>query len=222
LLIFFIRITTFPVAASSNNLKPRKSPRQARACHSVDAVIEAAAQILSQGGLAAFTTNAVAQRAGVSIGTLYQYFANKDAVMVALIDREQRARVTAVGAAIRDLPDTATLLEAVRCVVRAVIASDRANERLARVLDHEEARLPVGEVVSAALDASGQIVATLLFRHAHEVRSIQVTTASRTMPLILRAVIDGWTNGPSPDYERAEAEAVRALVGYLSMTDPSV
>ena len=59
----------------------RRIPRQARAAETVAAIIEGAAQILEAGGLAAFTTNAVAERAGVSIGTLYQYFADKNALL---------------------------------------------------------------------------------------------------------------------------------------------
>ena len=65
----------------------RRIPRQARAAETVAAIVEAAAQILEAGGLAGFTTNAVAERAGVSIGTLYQYFADKNAVLLALAAR---------------------------------------------------------------------------------------------------------------------------------------
>jgi len=52
-------------------------------------ILEAAAQVLEAGGLAGFTTNAVAERAGVSIGTLYQYFSDKGAVLRALAEREK-------------------------------------------------------------------------------------------------------------------------------------
>src|SRR5258708_20159128 len=62
----------------------RRIPRQARAGETVSLILEATAQILEAGGLPAFTTNAVAERAGVSIGTLYQYFADKNAILLAL------------------------------------------------------------------------------------------------------------------------------------------
>jgi AcrR family transcriptional regulator len=62
----------------------RRTPRQTRSAETVASIVEAAAQILEKGGLAAFTTNAVAERAGVSIGTLYQYFADKNALVMAL------------------------------------------------------------------------------------------------------------------------------------------
>jgi AcrR family transcriptional regulator len=66
----------------------RRQAKQARAQASVDAVVEAAAQVLLREGYAAATTNRIAAVAGVSIGTLYQYFADKDAVFDALIQRE--------------------------------------------------------------------------------------------------------------------------------------
>lgn len=66
----------------------RKSPRQKRAAATFEAIVEAAAHILRQDGAEALTTNAVAARAGVSIGSLYQYFPNKQAIVRALIARE--------------------------------------------------------------------------------------------------------------------------------------
>ena len=69
----------------------RRIPRQIRAEETVSAILEAAAQVLEAGGLAGFTTNAVAERAGVSIGTLYQYFADKRAILVAAAQRELAA-----------------------------------------------------------------------------------------------------------------------------------
>ncbi len=67
---------------------PRRQAKQARAQASVEAVLEAAAQVLLREGYTAATTNRIAEVAGVSIGTLYQYFADKDAVFDALIGRE--------------------------------------------------------------------------------------------------------------------------------------
>ncbi len=73
-------LRTFPVAIPT----PRKVPRQARARATVDAILDAAARLLVEQGYADTTTNSVAEIAGVSIGSLYQYFPNKDALIVAL------------------------------------------------------------------------------------------------------------------------------------------
>src|SRR5580698_10427561 len=69
-------------------LAPRKAPTQRRATATVEAILEAAARILETQGLEGYTTNAVAERAAVSIGSLYQYFPNRDALTAALIERE--------------------------------------------------------------------------------------------------------------------------------------
>jgi AcrR family transcriptional regulator len=198
-------------------LSPRKSPRQARAQVTVDAIIEAAAQLLSAGGLPAYTTNAVAIRAGVSIGTLYQYFPNKDALMAALIAREQGRRVAGVRAAFASLPATASLADTMRIIVRAALAPDQASPALARALDHEEARLPVGALVSEQLGGAADIIAAIATRFPADLAHIDPAIAARTLPALLRAAVDSWTSLTPPDLARAESEAVRALLGYLQL-----
>src|SRR5713226_5195981 len=68
-------------------LEPRKSPLQARSAASVDAILEATIQVLLQVGKERLTTTKVALRAGVSVGTLYQYFPNKSALLKAALKR---------------------------------------------------------------------------------------------------------------------------------------
>jgi AcrR family transcriptional regulator len=72
---------------SSTLLEPRKSPVQARSAASVDAILEATVQVLLQVGKERLTTTRVALRAGVSVGTLYQYFPNKSALLQAVLKR---------------------------------------------------------------------------------------------------------------------------------------
>lgn len=66
----------------------RKKPKQERSRETVRIIIEAATQILSQEGPDALTTNRVAAIAGVSIGSVYQYFPNKQAIVIAVVDRQ--------------------------------------------------------------------------------------------------------------------------------------
>jgi AcrR family transcriptional regulator len=106
----------------------RRIPRQARASGTVALVLEAAAQILEQGGPAAFTTNAVAARAGVSIGTLYQYFADKNAVLLALAQQEMKRALSDVAQALQGGGD-GTMEGRVRAMVRAMVHAFRGRAR---------------------------------------------------------------------------------------------
>lgn len=118
--------------SQASDLKRRK-PHQARAEETVRAILEAAIQILEAGGLAAFTTNAVAERAGVSIGTLYQYFADKNALLRALAEREVQATLANVAKALSN--EAAPTLEGqLRAVVRAMIDAFRGRQRARRAV----------------------------------------------------------------------------------------
>jgi AcrR family transcriptional regulator len=85
--------------ASQSPRNQRRTPKQARSRAACEAIVEAAAQILERGGADALTTNAVAERAGVSIGTLYQYFPDKQAILIAAARRELGAGPLATRAA---------------------------------------------------------------------------------------------------------------------------
>jgi AcrR family transcriptional regulator len=77
-------------------VSPRKIARQARSSATVEAIYSAAARILLEEGYAGVTTNHIAVRAGVSVGSLYQYFPNKDAIVLGLLERlieEERAMI---------------------------------------------------------------------------------------------------------------------------------
>ena len=72
---------------TSKQSRPRIQPKQLRAQSTVDAILIAAEKIIGKHGYEAATTNRIAELAGVSIGSLYQYFPNKEAIAVALVER---------------------------------------------------------------------------------------------------------------------------------------
>lgn len=88
---------------------PRKRPRQRRSAATWEAILDAAAQLFQALGYNATTTNRVAERAGVSVGSFYQYFPDKDAVLLALAERHLREAAAALNATFerleRDRPD---------------------------------------------------------------------------------------------------------------------
>lgn len=195
-------------------LAPRKSPRQARAMATQDAIVEAAAHIIAKGGIAAFNTNAVAERAGVSIGSLYQYFPNKDALMVALIERSQRQQLARVKAAV-DMAGDADLDSIVRMLVRAAQQHHRDDPLLASAIDHEEARLPIADMLEGYLEQGGGALGVLLESKLGDRPDLDLKRAMRTLPALARAVGDAWANLSPPQLDIAEEEAVKAVLGYL-------
>jgi AcrR family transcriptional regulator len=193
-------------------LNQRKQPRQARAQATIDAIIEAAAQLIDAHGLDGFNTNAVAERAGVSIGSLYQYFPNKDAIMAALIRRTQEERARALGGVLAQ--EHASLADLVRAVVRAVNRQHREQSLLAAAIDHEEARLPVQDEIDGYLDGAGAALRGVLARYGSKV---DPDRAARTLPALVRSVVDSWANLDPPQPHIAEEEAIRAVCGYLGV-----
>ena len=111
----------------------RKSPTQTRAAHTVDAILEAATQILQSDGEERLTTNRIAERAGVSIGSLYQYFADKEAIVEAIAERE-RDRIVAV--VVKSLSDVNRddFEKVLREVIRAIIGAFAKRRRARRIV----------------------------------------------------------------------------------------
>ena len=103
-------------------LEPRKSPVQARSMASVDAILEATIQVLLAVGKDRLTTTRVAQRAGVSVGTLYQYFPNKSALLKAVLERHLDGVAEAVDNVCREQKGS-SLTEMGAALVRAFLAA---------------------------------------------------------------------------------------------------
>lgn len=122
-----------PSPARKKRPQPRRSPIQGRAQHTVEAILKAAAQILERHGSDAATTNAIAGRAGVSIGSLYQYFADRDALIDELVRRHIEAMQVVLGEALAGIR-TRPLPEAVAQLVAAIVASHRVAPRLHQAL----------------------------------------------------------------------------------------
>ena len=112
---------------------PRKNPRQARSQATVDAVLDACARVLVDEGYDAATTNRIAAIAGVSVGSLYQYFPNKDAIVGALLERHEVSMLAHLGKMAADLAD-APIEDAIRTYVSAMIAIHAAEPKLHRAL----------------------------------------------------------------------------------------
>jgi AcrR family transcriptional regulator len=75
-----------------------KKPKQARAMVTVKLIFESTAQIILREGIEKLTTNRIAEVAGVSVGTLYQYFKNKESILLAMVSHEKDGLITELDA----------------------------------------------------------------------------------------------------------------------------
>lgn len=131
-------------------LSARKTPRQERSRATVEAILEAATEILIRDGYATLTTNRIAERAGVNIASLYQYFPGKEAIVAELRRRhgaEQRAALRAVLTA----RPGGTLDSTIRTLVSVGVAGHAREPALHRVFTEDMPALGYREV--EAIDA---------------------------------------------------------------------
>lgn len=189
--------------------RARKEPRQERARATTEAILEAAARILERHGLAGYNTNAIAERAGVSIGSLYQYYPNKDAITVALVERDEAELAQTFAEAVRRTRSV-RLERRMENVVAALYHHRAQRAGLQRVLKLEEDRL--ARSIRARTDGL-ELVRGLLADHAGRLR-VPVEEAARDVLTVARAMLDEVIGA-----EASEADAVRrttrAVLGYL-------
>lgn len=154
--------------------EPRKRPVQRRSLATVEAVLDAAARVFEEHGYAAGTTNRIAARAGVSIGTLYQYFPNKEALAATLLERHlEEAKRRLNGWIAGSLAAPRDLHATLASFVEGMIELHAERPRLQHIL-LEETPLPprVHDAVLRFEGDAGGLVAGLLrtfpeVRHPH-------------------------------------------------------
>jgi AcrR family transcriptional regulator len=122
-------------------LAPRKRPKQSRSEATYAVILEAAARILEEGKGTSFTTNHVAEKAGVSVGSLYQYFSCKEEILAALI-RNMRSEMLEDIAAAASLSAGECLADAATTLINASVKHHLARPNLSMVLERAEAGLP--------------------------------------------------------------------------------
>jgi AcrR family transcriptional regulator len=113
-------------------IRPRKAARQERSQVTVDAILEAAARLFAEGGLEDVNTNRIAELAGVSIGSLYQYFPSKQAILGELIDRHSEQTTAALAAKLADF-DARPIPDVLREIVEILLEADTIDLNLHRV-----------------------------------------------------------------------------------------
>lgn len=193
----------------------RRKPVQHRARVTVDAMLDAAIVILQRGGIAAITTNHIAETAGVSIGSVYQYFPNKHALFVALHERHIN-QVDEVMRRRLKQSEAETLDALVGEMVEGMIEAHRADPALSELLQSE---------VPHRADGSADFVTRLHvdFRTALSKydRTIGIKTAPSSRAFLVATMVEALSHAillrrpRGLSLRSARQECCQAIVAYL-------
>jgi AcrR family transcriptional regulator len=193
----------------------RRVPQQRRARATVEAILDAAIRILKREGVAAITTNRVAEIAGVSVGSIYQYFPDKRAIFIALhrrhveeIDRRLQRTLLAQAAA----PLEALLESVVGAMVEAHSVDPELHELLSTQVPHR------GDGTQEFAQRMQGVFRLVIAARARELRSRrQPERVAFVLAHMLDALGHGAVQRRPPELTLAEAknEAVRAMLAYL-------
>ena len=199
-------------------LNPRKQPSQGRSRFTIRQIVEAAARVFEERGYAGATTNRIAERAGVSIGSLYQYFPNKESILVVLLEQHTQEVADAVEAIRRHVGEEShDLVGVLHHFVEAMVVLHAKNPRLQHVLLEEAPRPPhlkrkLREIDEAALGST-----EVLLRANPQVRVEDYRTAAYLVVQSIEALTHGFVVDPPDEVDREgfTAELVQMLVRYL-------
>jgi AcrR family transcriptional regulator len=196
---------------------PRKRPRQARAQATVHAILEATVQILDAEGLDAATTTRIAEVAGVSIGSLYQYFSHRDAILNALQDREFERALAFMQEVLADGNLARTPRETVTAVVRGLARLYGTSPGLHRVLAIEGLRVTKADRVHAFDLRVVTIIRHFLAATSAPIRRKNLDAAAFVAFQSVRATMLAslLERPPGLDEEAMEAELVDLVLRYL-------
>jgi AcrR family transcriptional regulator len=198
--------------------KPRKSPTQERSQLTVAALLKATAHILVKEGYESASTNRIAEAAGVSIGSLYQYFPSKEALVAAVVDRHMQEMMELLRAAVDRVREQPVEV-ATRELVRVMIDAHRVDPRLHRALVEQVPRVGRLENIRAIDREAYALIRAYLEAHRDELRIADLDVASfvcvATVEALTHAAV---VNRPDVLADKSGVfadEVTRLVVGYL-------
>ncbi len=201
---------------------PRRAPRQGRSKATFDAVLDAAAQILSHEGYEQMTTNRIAVRAGTSVGSLYQYFPNKESLVIALRDRHAEKMIEAFETIVASLME-APLANAVPAIAQAMLASHNIDPELHANLNILVSHLGGGRRLVDKVEARAVVVTrAYLEARRDEIRPANVERASFILVHTVYALAQQAAHHPQYRSNPAFVNDVADLVLRFLTKDPAV
>ena len=198
---------------------PRKSAIQERSRATVDALVEATARILVKEGFDKASTNRIAEVAGVSVGSLYQYFPGKEALVAAVIERHQQQIMQTVRGELAEVL-AEPVEKAMRMLVAIAVKAHRVDPKLHRVLAEQIPRVGKLEKLDLFNRENYALFRTYLERHRDEIRVDDLELAS----FVCVTSIEALTHNAVLHYskmlsdeamERLIDEGARLVTGYL-------
>jgi len=192
----------------------RKKPVQERSQQTFEVILEASAQVLEEDAKA--STNKIAERAGFSIGTLYQYFPNRNAILAAMAEREQARILKEIEKALRDLdPDEPekALRAALRCFLRAFSSRQKLRRQILLTLLPSLPESLSGRVVDSVM---GEVMDRLQQRCTGRFRPLGATgryvLTRSIMGVVRAAAVEGTHDLKDPTLED---ELILLMTGFL-------
>lgn len=201
--------------------KPRKLPKQARAQYMVNVILEATARILAKRGYAGTNTNLIAAEAGVSVGSIYQYFPNKDALISALHERHAEQMSEIIDAVFSDA-EPKNLKEHVSVMVHSLMAAHQCEPQLHQVLEREFPYFDLPNEQSPADQIIFKRVRSLLASFQDQITQANLDLATWTVMQITEALVHTAVIEPPSNLSLADVEGaiIDAIIGYLTVPKP--
>jgi AcrR family transcriptional regulator len=206
----------------------RRQPTQDRAQRTIETIFKATAQIVTSDGETALTTNKIAAKAGFSIGTLYQYFPSKEAILIAMIAKERRRVLDQLAEVLEQATLNATPIPTIiETLIHLLVESFAAGHKLQRAMIRLAWQVDHIDAITQALREASETLSQYLVRMAGQDLSGQrFRTSPATMFILTRAVMGAIR---SASLERSsllgskefEAELVRLCTGLLIEDGPN-
>ena len=192
-------------------------PRQTRSKMMVTTIIDAAARVLAEQGFSGTTTNRIAERAGISVGSLYQYFPSREAVVAAVAERYSE-RMKASLEALLVQTQSQDLKTSLHQLLRGITDAHGADPELSKIIATELPRL--GDMAwRRDMAARGVAIAdALLLAHAQELRDdLDVKSAAYVVAKASEAILVSITQSPQNENAAAIEQALLEML-YLFLT----
>ena len=200
---------------SQTVFEPRKSPVQARSAASVDAILDATIQVLLKVGKERLTTTRVALRAGVSVGTLYQYFPNKSALLQAALKRHLDEVTNAVERVCLE-QKAKTLQQMATALVTAFLEAKMKDAKTSVALYSVSSDLDAAKIVQQMGERSNRAIAGMLETSCEPLAAdpqLVATMLQGAMVGVSRRLLE--SDAPEKRFDTLQQELIFFVCAYL-------